>query len=66
MLVQNVQFLPASQLDLIRTPVLLWALDSCSVLAHARDLSLGEGAGVVLVQAALVCSTLTFIENPVV
>ena len=45
------EFLAAGELDLIRAAVRRGSLDALSVVADARDLSLGEGARVVLVQA---------------
>lgn len=43
-LVENVEFLAARQLNLISTAMLLRALNPRGVLAHPADLTLGEGA----------------------
>ena len=54
-LIQNVQLLPAGELDLVRAAVGLLVLDSACVLAHPGDLALRKRARVVLVQAVLGC-----------
>ena len=64
MLVENVKFLAAGELDLVCTAVGLRTLDTLGVLADPCDLSLSESARIVLVQA--VRYHLTFVENAII
>ena len=61
MLVKYVKFLPTRQLNLIRTAMSLRTFDPLST--HSRDLSLREGARVMLVEAI---GGLPFIKDAII
>ena len=63
MLVKDVELLTASKLDLVGASVGGRALNAGAVGANAGNLALGEGPGVVLVEARL---QLTLVEDSVV